>query len=209
MAIARDPDELAPFVERLSLAGPVEPFLVFADWLQEKGDPWGELIAVQCAMTGATSDQLVRLIHAEQRLLSAHGEDLCFLHRRRRVSVEWRRGFVDRIVIESGADVAPFDDLPRLFSLRCATSLFARLVMRECHLDDMFGRTLLAWGPRLAKLDELDLEGNTFSRSMVGKLEAAFPRARLGDQRGQMEDRRLTRAEAAIREAEDDDPRDR
>ena len=39
------PDEL---LAELSLTGPIDPFLVLADWLQGRGDPWGELIALQC-----------------------------------------------------------------------------------------------------------------------------------------------------------------
>jgi uncharacterized protein (TIGR02996 family) len=44
---------------RQSLAAP-EPYLVYADWLQERGDPFGELLALGVAATksGGEEDQL-------------------------------------------------------------------------------------------------------------------------------------------------------
>lgn len=58
----------------ISDGGPGEdaPRLVFADWLQEHGHPWGELIAVQCGLVhaAAATPERARLLRREHELLS-------------------------------------------------------------------------------------------------------------------------------------------
>jgi len=52
------------------------PLLVLADWLQERGHPWGELIAVQCGLahhTG-TAPERARLLRREHELISTRNE---------------------------------------------------------------------------------------------------------------------------------------
>ena len=50
------------------------PRLVYADWLQERGDPRGELIAVQCALHGLSpaDPRRAKLEGREEELLDAH-----------------------------------------------------------------------------------------------------------------------------------------
>ena len=88
------PELLATLKERPDeLAG----FLVAADWLTSRGDPWGELISAQCRLEGAT-DPGVYVTFQKQAaaLLRAHrkrwlGAD---------VSARWRRGFIERIDLD-------------------------------------------------------------------------------------------------------------
>jgi uncharacterized protein (TIGR02996 family) len=47
--------------------------LVYADWLQERGDPRGELITLQCRLQmGAPASELATLHKREQELLATH-----------------------------------------------------------------------------------------------------------------------------------------
>ena len=48
--------------------------LIYADWLEERGDPRGELIRVQCelARIGADDPRRAELEFREQQLLWAH-----------------------------------------------------------------------------------------------------------------------------------------
>src|SRR5207248_7122270 len=49
-----------------------EPRAVYADWLQERGDPWGELIALQLSKPDAKKDKTARDRIAA--LIKKHGE---------------------------------------------------------------------------------------------------------------------------------------
>jgi uncharacterized protein (TIGR02996 family) len=73
-----------------------EPFLVYADWLQERGDPLGELIALGVAAAGGAEDATLRF----ERHLKLH--EARFLgelarHLPNRVALRWRHGFVHAI----------------------------------------------------------------------------------------------------------------
>jgi uncharacterized protein (TIGR02996 family) len=82
------------------------PSLVYADWLQQREDPRGKLIAIQHGLALVPGDPALRA--AERALLDEHGpyllperlHALLRLPRRRgedpdaRCEVEWRRGFV-------------------------------------------------------------------------------------------------------------------
>src|SRR5262245_9632541 len=52
------------------------PRLIFADWLEERGDPRGEFIRLQCALARTDEDDPRRadLIRREQELLRQHKE---------------------------------------------------------------------------------------------------------------------------------------
>jgi uncharacterized protein (TIGR02996 family) len=75
------------------------PFLVYSDWLQERGDPRGELIALHHAMQGHhDSTRFLSLRQQERALHQAHdrawlGPHLVDAHYRTRF--DWRLGFVD------------------------------------------------------------------------------------------------------------------
>jgi uncharacterized protein (TIGR02996 family) len=82
---------------------PADDWLAFADWLQQAGDPRGELIALDVALERATGDDEARpLQDARAPLVAAHGAALLGETMSRAVSegyiaISWRRGFVESV----------------------------------------------------------------------------------------------------------------
>jgi uncharacterized protein (TIGR02996 family) len=78
--------------------GDPAPYLVYADWLQQAGEPRGELAAIQAAQLEARGAELARLMVAEQALLEAHAKHfygpLLRFKAARRTQVGWFGGFV-------------------------------------------------------------------------------------------------------------------
>jgi hypothetical protein len=171
---------LKPFLEELSLTGPVEPFLVLADWLQDRGHRWGELIAMQCQ--APADDQRRRTFSiASHGLLELLADELC--PHDPLVGIAWKRGFVSVIAFaDSNGPDWMGDELARLFE-RPATALCGELSFAGAHIDDDHVRALLRVKPALERIPKLDLQGNWFSRSVVAALQHAFPRALLANQR--------------------------
>src|ERR1043165_1674592 len=92
MVAARNAD-----LEAAIVADPEDegPYLVYADWLQSRGDPRGELIVVQHARGPAWAKLRIR----ERELLSRYRDALlgpAALHHDAR-HFDWRRGFIDRM----------------------------------------------------------------------------------------------------------------
>lgn len=82
-AIARAPEELGGY-------------LVYADWLQQRGEPRGELIVVQRALAGAPRDGALRA--REAALFADHGDRLLGpLALVADARVDWHCGFVRSI----------------------------------------------------------------------------------------------------------------
>jgi uncharacterized protein (TIGR02996 family) len=84
-------------LERAVLADPdrADAYLVYGDWLAARGDPRGELVAVQHAVARAPGDE--RLRTREQQLIAAArraipGDDS--------VRLCWRLGFVEQATVE-------------------------------------------------------------------------------------------------------------
>lgn len=70
-------------------------YLVYADWLQARGDPLGELIVVQHAMAARPRDEHQRLKEREQELLDAHGRTwLASLPDFEPSYLDWQWGFI-------------------------------------------------------------------------------------------------------------------
>lgn len=183
-----DPEELRGFIDQLSLAGPIEPFLVFADWLQGKGDPWGELIAMQCQAPVGTQDPRLKIIELTgYRVLDQISERLC--PHDALVKISWQRGFVSLLAFSDtrGAHWLG-DELARLFALP-AVALCRDVSFLDGYLGDEHVRDLLRVRERLAALDRLNFEGNWFTAPTVRALRNAFPKAWLDRQRGSDEDR--------------------
>lgn len=84
-AIAADPDA-------------VEPYLVYADWLQSQGDPRGELIAVQAKLGSAKGREKAELLIREEELLSENAKHFFGPLSRhttsRHTHLDWHCGFV-------------------------------------------------------------------------------------------------------------------
>ena len=90
-----------PELEHAILEAPDDdaPRLVYGDWLQEQGDPRGELVAVQRAQLaiGAHPDpeHVARLVDRERELIAKHARE--WLGPLSPDSVTWRLGFVDTL----------------------------------------------------------------------------------------------------------------
>jgi uncharacterized protein (TIGR02996 family) len=116
---------------RDALAAP-EPYLVYADWLQERGDPFGELLALGVAATrsGAEEDQLRferhRKLH-EARFLD--GVKLAGL------AVTWRHGVMQSIEELVAVETIPLATWQKLFGLRVCGYLEALTLRRSCTAD--------------------------------------------------------------------------
>lgn len=179
---AYDLAELAPLLSELSLTGPLEPFLVFADWLQSRGDPWGELIAMQCQRT--TDERQKRALSlASFSILGTIADALC--PHDPVVGIAWQRGFVGVIAFGDSHGPKWFgDELARLFA-SAATELCEEVSFAGAHLDDDYVQPLLRVKPRLDRIPRLDFERNWFSPPTVTALRQVFPHARLGNQRGE------------------------
>ncbi len=114
-AVAAAADARHPELERQLLEAPDsrDLYLVYADWLQERGDPLGELIALGVAATGGPDDAVARFerhlrLH-EARFLGGLARQLAD-----RVALDWRHGFVH--AIEERTELAPprWEELLRL-----------------------------------------------------------------------------------------------
>ena len=97
--------------------GDADAFMIYGDWLQEQGDPRGELVAIQRHLERAPGDKQVK--KAEAALLAKHGAYLVppLLWQmvqlpkrgaeRNRSEITWRAGFIDRVRIARASDRAP------------------------------------------------------------------------------------------------------
>lgn len=105
------------------------PRLVYADWLEERGDPLGEFIRVQCELArveeGGDVSDLKGLQQREDELLTAHllewlGPLAKFVNDQSLTAV-FHRGLVDRINIDAHLLVGEFETIDRtLPALRSA-----------------------------------------------------------------------------------------
>ena len=76
----------------------VERYLVLADELQTRGDPHGELIAIQCRLASAPTDEVRE---RERELIAGFEAQLRGGLPETALSFDWRFGFVQRVVIKS------------------------------------------------------------------------------------------------------------
>lgn len=90
-----DADARHPELERQIRdgGGAREPFAVYADWLQEQGDPMGELIALGIKATDGSEEDALRF----HRYLKLHEARFVAGIPRDKVSFAWRHGVVDAI----------------------------------------------------------------------------------------------------------------
>lgn len=101
-----DPDGQRVDLQRQVRLAPDDdaPRLVFADWLQERGDPYGAFVAAQCAL--ARADRRAdpgaydALRHRERQLWAAHGEAWCAACGGTRRELRFARGFVREVSLE-------------------------------------------------------------------------------------------------------------
>lgn len=109
------PEQREPAIEAAIAAAPerLEGYLVYADWLQQRGQARGELIVVQRALAAAPGDAALRA--REAALFAEHGELLLGpLARAQGARIDWRCGFVRALDLRgslSAGDPALLADL--------------------------------------------------------------------------------------------------
>jgi hypothetical protein len=164
--MSRDPEELKRLFAQLSFKGPLAPFLVLADWLQSRGDPWGDLIALQCAHEVAPDPhrraELDRLV--DERAPSVFA---CFGKPGRMLRLE--RGFVREVRLE--ANLMFPRDLPALYVSRGCWIVDVMIAGLDDPLVDVVCQTRALAGSRLVFVDHV------LSDARIAKLRLAFPRA--------------------------------
>ncbi len=120
-----DPSELSTKFAAIDKA-PEKPdaYLVFADWLEGQGHPWGKLIAQQHAIaTAPNAKKKAELEREETALLQAQGHAILkdLARAGRPTNFEWHYGFITHATIASPTDKPVLDDrLETLFSLPAA-----------------------------------------------------------------------------------------
>jgi uncharacterized protein (TIGR02996 family) len=144
-------EELA-FLQRVR-ARPTDdgPRLIYADWLDERGDPRGQFIRVQCALAQLPADDSRRaqLAAVELQLREEHEARWAEGFKDLVSGYEFRRGFIEEISINAAAFVACGPELFRLAPIRRVRLVEAR----ECFPQ-------VVESSALKKVRELDVCGN-------------------------------------------------
>jgi uncharacterized protein (TIGR02996 family) len=182
MVAARNAD-----LEAAIVADPEDegPYLVYADWLQSRGDPRGELIIVQHALETARGVAWAQLRIRERELLSRYRDALlgpAALHHDTR-HFDWRRGFVDRMsagfVLDEGEQLVSH---PSLALVRAVSNVeFRRLrevslpLLEELAVTDESSRAVLAH----TRLRHLALTGGSWWGSDSPPPDAALETSQL------------------------------
>ncbi len=182
-----------PELEAQILARPddTSAYLVYGDWLSERGDPRGELVALQVRLS-AKEDAGQRA--RERELLGEHGGQ--WLGALAELGgddaeVVWRNGFVHRVRLGPDLDehATSEQDFPELIRALCtlpAARLLDELIIGSIDYDDY----PTSWEPCVDALAESDvparlrrLEFNRggywdISSTELGNLEPAYPKLR-------------------------------
>ncbi|MFK7768989.1 MAG: TIGR02996 domain-containing protein [Mariniblastus sp.] len=129
-----------------------EPRLVYADWLEERGDPRGEFIRVQCELetTNDLQKEFYELSVRSEQLIAQYGEQWAGELEQDFRRSEFRRGFIDKITIRATA------------LLKGAEQLFASTPVNWLRLIYLKGQgKKIAAMPELRQLRSLDLSNLT------------------------------------------------
>lgn len=126
--------------------------LVYADWLEERGDARGEFIRLQCelAQEELDEDRRVDLTLREHALLSRHERDWTGVLAEFTAKCVFRRGMVEYAALMAKAFLARGDELFTHSQVHSAT----------IHIEHREELWELAECPLLAKLTGLRLEGD-------------------------------------------------
>jgi len=144
--------------------------LVYADWLEERGDPRAEFIRVQCAAAHmAADDQRRHALQArEKQLFTEYARDWCGPLGLEPDQCEFRRGFVEAVEIHADR------------FLECPEALFRVAPIREIHFLHATKRIReIADCSWLGKLTTLDLSANALRDPGTATLAASPHLSRL------------------------------
>jgi uncharacterized protein (TIGR02996 family) len=141
-----------------------EPRLVYADWLEERGDVRGEFIALQCRLARLRAADPARPAMAARarQLRRAHGRDWAGPLGEFAGRCRFRRGFVEEVEIDARAFLADAPALFRAAPVRRLKLLSAATLMRR-----------VAVCPELAHLTHLNLSENFVRAGGVDALAAS------------------------------------
>lgn len=164
---AADP-AYAQFIAKMA-SGDDEVVDVFADWLQQRDDPRGELIAVQRALETATPEEKPQLLETERKILATHRKQLV---PERLEKPSWRRGFIDRVMLTGAGVSFAHPSLALVRTIQFETDRFSQLVLaanlpsplpRTLHTLELVGDRIGKLGPVVAtapQLHRLMISGN-------------------------------------------------
>ena len=158
-----DPRSSGPLIAAI-LAAPDDdaPRLVYADWLMERGDPRGELIALQCRpalFEGDVFERAWRLEHAHgaawQQPIRALAREPGPLH--------FTRGFIERIQL----DAADW--------IRHSEALCALTPLREIELRKVEVLAAALAAPGMQRIRSLEVRGQKLDGARLGDLARVPP----------------------------------
>jgi uncharacterized protein (TIGR02996 family) len=167
------------------------PRLVCADWFEERGDPRGEFIRIQCRLATLTEDAAdwPALKSREFALRSQHEKEWAAPLRGLVRAWEFRRGFVEEVVMEAAAFLRQAAVLFAAAPIRSVRFLDAGQLVPELVACPAFGRLAavlfnanyltneavrhLAASPFARQLNHLHLGGNSISDDGAAALAAA------------------------------------
>ncbi len=180
-------------LERAILVDPtaVEPYLIYGDWLQQQGDPRGELIAIQHARLKSPRSRALKKREAE--MLKQHAAQLrgtsaiTWTEEEDAMDFEWHLGFVRRArfkyVSYSVEDnhIPPLEDIVRDFFKSASGRFVQELIIGVYEPGDDHGpviKALVATGPheavRSLVMAERTHEESELSWVELGKLGALW-----------------------------------
>lgn len=172
--------------------------LIFADWLEERGDPRGEFIRVQYALAETTTAAVPdpALLVREQELLALHGSAWTDGVSALSSGWEFRRGFIEQVSLEvdlffkhgpSLFQTAPVqavklraangEFIPHLVDFPCLARVRG-LDLGGANIGDL-GAELLAASAHLGALETLKLDMNMLGPAGVRALASAAHLRRL------------------------------
>lgn len=158
-----------------------DAYQVYGDWLVEQGDPLGELVAVQVALEKKPRDRT--LIKREEALMEEHrvtwlGNRLAHLQDEGEVGLDWRWGFLHRVVIGRGL-VEGHDGVKAYAEIgKCTAAKFIReLQIGALIKDDRYTKIISAIAEQGVPktLRRLEIDSSEMSRCDLGNLVRLYP----------------------------------
>jgi uncharacterized protein (TIGR02996 family) len=132
--------------------------LIYADWLEERGDPRGEFIRVQFELERVNSEERrSQLVVREQGLLQKHEREWTREVQGLASSWVFRRGFIERVSVDAYEIVDSIDEVFRLIPVRHLKVYWPSDSKSVSHEERTRLHRTLACCPHLGRLTSLDL----------------------------------------------------